>query len=112
MTRSGSNFVSAHQQGTNAQKPGAVTKQVRDRAGLVLRLAGSALHVPADERLDGGASLVVGALPRRALHQVGGGPEERAADAAVLGDLRRPDRVDDDAGRVGGVPHLELVLQV
>ena len=37
---------------------------------------------------------------------------QRAADAAVLGDLGGADRVDDDAGRVGRVPDLELVLQV
>ena len=38
--------------------------------------------------------------------------EDRAADAAVLGDLRGADRVDDDAGGVRRVPDLELVLQV
>jgi len=55
---------------------------------------------------------VVGQLLRRALHQVRRRRDHRAADAAVLGDLRRTHRVDDDPRRVRRVPHLELVLQV
>ena len=73
---------------------------------------GSALDLAADEGLDRGATLVVGALHRRGLHQVRRRREDRATDAAVLGDLRGADRVDDDAGGVGGVPDLELVLEV
>src|ERR1019366_4055084 len=36
----------------------------------------------------------------------------RATDATVLGDLCCTDAVDDDASRVGGVPDLELLLEV
>ena len=40
------------------------------------------------------------------------GPEQRAADAAVEGDLGAAHRVDDHAGRVRRVPDLELELDV
>src|SRR6266568_7659068 len=63
-----------------------------------------------DERLDGVAGLVVAVLDGGRLHEVRGGGQHRAADPTVLGDLRRPDRVDDDPGRVRRVPDLELVL--
>src|SRR5690606_27661296 len=66
--------------------------------------SGSALDLSADEGLDRGATLVVGTLHRRGLHEVRRRRQDRATDAAVLGDLGRPDGVDDDAGRVGGVP--------
>src|SRR5262245_38902431 len=66
----------------------------------------------ADGGPQAGAALLVGELHRRGLHEVRRRRDERATDAAVLGDLRRTDRVDDDAGGVGGVPDLELVLQV
>src|SRR5689334_23923223 len=46
------------------------------------------------------------------LHEVGGGGQDGAADAAVEGDLGGADGVDDDAGGVGGVPDLELVFDV
>src|SRR5690606_38108775 len=72
----------------------------------------AASSLAADERLELGATLLVGDLHRRRLHQVSRGRDDRAADAAVLGALGRTDGVDDDAGRVGGVPDLELVLQV
>src|SRR3954453_6919962 len=72
----------------------------------------SALDVAADEGLDEVAGLAVAVLHRRAFHEVGRRGQDRAADAAVLGDLGRGDGVDDDPGRVRGVPDLELVLQV
>src|SRR6185312_8604163 len=72
----------------------------------------SALDFTLDELLDGVARLVVEVLHRRGLHEVGRGRQDRAADAAVQGDLRAAHRVDDDAGGVRGVPDLELVLQV
>src|SRR3954454_22332557 len=65
-----------------------------------------------DESLDPAAALVVGQLHRRALHQVRRRGDDRATEAAVFGDLRRTQGVDDDAGGVRGVPDLELVLQV
>src|SRR5215207_2310421 len=74
--------------------------------------ARSALLLAPDEGLELRATEVVGALLRRGLHQVGGRREQGSADATVLGDLRRADGVDDDAGRVRAVPDLELVLQV
>ena len=76
------------------------------------RRAGSAVDVAADEGLDLGAAEVVGHLHGWGLHQVGGGGQDGAADAAVEGDLGGADGVDDDAGAVGGVPDLELVLEV
>src|SRR5690606_26328414 len=76
------------------------------------RRGASALHLTRDERLDGRACGLVVALLRRGLHEVGGGGQQGAADAAVQGDPRRADRVNDDARRVRRVPHLELVLQV
>ena len=58
------------------------------------------------------AALGVLGLHGRGLHEVRRRRQDRAADAAVLGDLRGADGVDDDAGRVGRVPDLELVLEV
>src|SRR5690606_40567926 len=76
------------------------------------RRSRSALDLTGDEGLELRAALRVLHLDRRGLHEVRRGREDRAADAAVLRDLRGTDGVDDDAGGVGGVPHLELVLQV
>ena len=56
--------------------------------------------------------LVVVVLHRRRLHEVRRRAEQRAADAAVEGDLGAAHGVDDHAGRVGRVPHLELELDV
>src|SRR5699024_2740807 len=73
---------------------------------------GSALGVAGDELLHprpGGAVVV---LLRRGLHEVARGGQHRSAQAAVLGDLRRAQGIDDDPGGVRRVPHLELVLQV
>src|SRR5450631_4723429 len=72
----------------------------------------SALFVTGDVGLEHGATQVIGALHRRGLHQVGRGGQQCATDATVLGDLGCTDAVDDDASRVGGVPDLELVLEV
>src|SRR5215207_6248891 len=58
------------------------------------------------------ARFLVAVLNGRALHEVRGRAEQRTADAPVLGDLAAAERVDDHAGRVGGVPHLELELDV
>src|SRR6185503_7527023 len=69
------------------------------------------LLLAADEGLHAGAALLVGELHGRGLQEVRRRRDDRAADAAVLGDLGGADRVDDDAGRVGGVPDLELVLE-
>ena len=49
---------------------------------------------------------------RRRLHEVRRRAEQRATDAAVERELRAAHRVDDDAGRVGRVPDLELELDV
>src|ERR1700722_12206396 len=56
------------------------------------------LQLAADELGDRVAGLVVAVLDRRRLHEVRGRGQDRAPDAAVLGDLRSADRVDDDAG--------------
>src|SRR5689334_8303267 len=71
-----------------------------------------ALDLSLDEHLDVLAGLVVEVLDRRGLHEVRGRGQDRAADAAVLGDLGSAQGVDDDTRRVRGVPDLELVLQV
>src|SRR5262245_25027557 len=64
------------------------------------------------ELLDHLASLFVGELHRRALHQVRARSDDRAADATVHRQLGAPQGVDDHAGRVRRVPHLELHLDV
>src|SRR3954453_6242218 len=65
-----------------------------------------------DEVLHRLARLVIAVLHRRALHEVRARAEQRATDLAIQGDLRAAACVDDDAGRVRGVPPLELVLEV
>src|SRR5438477_528029 len=65
-----------------------------------------------DEALDGVVGLVVRDLLRRRLHQVGARPLECARDPVVQRELREPDGVDDDPGRVRRVPDLELELHV
>src|SRR5690606_15796877 len=72
----------------------------------------SSLDLAADERLEALTTGGVLHLDRRRLHEVRRRGEDRAADAAVLGDLRGTQGVDDDARRVRRVPHLELVLEV
>src|SRR5436309_12161500 len=64
------------------------------------------------ERFDQLARLLIGVLHGRRLHEIGGGPLEGAADAAVERDLCAAHRVDDDAGRVRRVPDLQLELEV
>ena len=56
--------------------------------------------------------VVVRDLHRRRLHQVRARAFERAGDAVVQRQLREPNGVDHDAGRVRRVPHLELQLDV
>src|SRR6185437_702326 len=70
------------------------------------------LDLALDELLHQVAAGAVVELLRRGLHEVGAGRGDRAADAAVLGDLAGAQRVDDHAGRVRRVPDLELVFQV
>src|ERR1700733_11173918 len=77
--------------------------------GLLTRTL--ALDLARDELLHEVAADVIAELLGRGLHEVGAGRDDRAADAAVLGDLGRAEGVDDDAGRVRRVPDLELVLQ-
>src|SRR5665647_3981870 len=76
------------------------------------RPATSAIHLAADEGLEPGAAGGVLHLLGRGLHEVRRRGQDRATDATVLGDLHRAERVDADAGRVRGVPDLELVLHV
>src|SRR5699024_12844264 len=70
----------------------------------------SRVDLTADEGFDRGVRGVVVLLVRRRLHEVRGRADECSPDAAVQTDLRGADRVDDDAGAVGRVPDLELVL--
>src|SRR5665647_3551773 len=94
-------------------EPGPLScRRILPRGALVIPCGRSALFRASDERLELLAAEVVRALHWRGLHQVRRSGDQGAADATVLGDLRRTDAVDDDAGRVGGVPDLELVLQV
>src|SRR5262249_47376343 len=76
----------------------------------ILILYDSAVDVAGDEVLDRPVRVVVVVLLRRRLHEVRRGRHDRAGQAAVEADLRGPDRVDDDAGRVWRVPDLELEL--
>src|SRR5690606_15691619 len=73
--------------------------------------ARSALDLSSDELFHLRPAHIVGVLLGRRLHAVRRRRHDRAADATVLGDLRRPDGVDDDSRGVRGVPDLELVLQ-
>ena len=67
------------------------------RAGSSRSLA---VDLALDELLHQVAAHVVAELLGRRLHEVGTGRDDRAADAAVLGDLAGAQGVDDDAGRV------------
>src|SRR5262249_22139282 len=89
-------------------RPGAAPRPGRDR-GIRGCLP---CEFAADELLDGLACVFVAVLLGRRLHEVRRSRDNRAADAAVLGDLRGANRIDDHAGRVRRVPDLELVLQV
>src|SRR6478609_7242572 len=93
-----------YEEGPRAVSPGTLDS-AHEKCALALDLA-------LDELLDVGEGLVVEVLDRRGLHEVARRGEDRAADTAVLGDLRGAQGVDDDTGRVRGVPDLELVLQV
>src|SRR5690606_8456943 len=98
-------------------RAGPLSPSAGERPGPAVRLrpraaSDSALALAGDELLELLTTQRVLDLDGRGLHEVGRRGVDRAADAAVLGDLRRADRVDDDAGRVGRVPHLELVLEV
>src|SRR5256885_10759638 len=67
---------------------------------------------PRGELLGELASLAVGILPRRRLHQVGRWPLQRPSDPAVEGQLGVADRVDHHPGAVLAVPDLHLYLDV
>src|SRR4051812_31382310 len=72
--------------------------------------AGAGVH--ADELLDLLARVLVRVLYRRRLHEVRGRELERAREPVVERQLREAHGVDDDAGRVEGVPDLELELDI
>src|SRR6267378_8680655 len=76
------------------------------------RRRGDLAAVALDELLDELCGVVVLDLPRRRLHQVGARALERPGNAVVQCELREPDGVDHDAGRVRRVPDLELELDV
>src|SRR5579875_867302 len=93
------------------RKPRPEHADMRSRAGRTVRPATAcsrrlAFDLAADELLHQVPADVVAELLGRGLHEVGACRDDRAADAAVPGDLRRADRVDDDARRVRRVPHL------
>src|SRR5712691_13389648 len=81
-------------------------------AGVLLDMPPYFLFVAADEPLEAMPGVVVGPLFRRRLHQVRRGREERSLEPPVERDLAATDGVDDHAGRVRRVPHLELQLDV
>src|SRR4051812_43269152 len=72
----------------------------RRRRLLRCRLIGRLPLVALDELLGELVRLVVLDLLRRRLHEVRARRDERAGDAVVQRELREPDGVDDDAGRV------------
>src|SRR4051794_2472826 len=79
------------------------------RCGLLDR---SLALVPLDELLGQLVRLVILDLLRGRLHEVRARRDERTGDAVVERELREADGVDDDAGRVRRVPHLELQLDI
>src|SRR3990170_1416591 len=89
-----------------------VVPGMRDRGRGGGASSGPGLLVAGDELLEARPGLLVRPLLGRGLHEVRGGGQEGALEAAVHGDLAAADRVDDDAGRVRRVPDLELELDV
>src|ERR1700682_5455278 len=69
-------------------------------------------HRVGDELLCQAVGDVVVVLLRWRLHQPRAGPNQGAADLVVQRQLAEAHRVDDDAGTVGAVVHLELELKV
>src|SRR3546814_3877475 len=57
-------------------------------------------------------SFVVGELLRRRLHEIARRTVQGAADATIQRELGATHGIDDDAGRIGGVPDLQLELAV
>ena len=55
---------------------------------------------------------VVVVLDRRRLHEIGRRAEQGPPYSPIEGQLGATDGVDDDPGRVGGVPHFEFELEV
>jgi hypothetical protein len=68
--------------------------------------------VAPDELLRGLSRLVVRALRVGRLHEIGARAVQLAGDAGVERELAAAHGVRDDAGRVRGVPHLELELRL
>src|SRR5450755_5124649 len=69
------------------------------------------LDLTPDELVDQVTGGIVAVLLGRRLHEVRRCRQDRAADAAVAGNLGGPDGIDDHAGRVRRVPDLQLVLK-
>src|SRR5215211_1731251 len=84
----------------------------RSRSSTTSPRCATATQLHLGELVDQLARFLVAVLDGRALHEVRGWAEQRAADAAVVGDFAAAEGVDDHAGRVGGVPYLELELDV
>src|SRR5262249_31153094 len=81
------------------------------RAGRV----GLPLYAPLivrDELFSQPAGVVVRVLLRWRLHEVGARPLERAREAMLQRQLAAANGIYHDAGRVGGVVHLQLQLDV
>src|SRR5215203_2578736 len=106
-----------------AREPGAVSRRRGGRRSKLTAMSpqlgqvgpkGGAhpLSRSPGELLDQLTRFLVAVLNGRALHEVRGRAEQRTTDAAVLGDFAAAEGVDDHAGRVGGIPHLELELDV
>src|SRR4051812_9951435 len=103
------------ERGVNTKRPAIAGRFDSVRMRLVgddgLGLNGIAT-VDGDELVNFVARFVVGVLLRWALHEVGGRSVKRAANAVIECNFAAAKRVDDHAGRVRGVPNLELQLHV
>src|SRR5579883_528821 len=77
---------------------------------MVFTIARSSLIV--DEGAGPASCFIIGELLRRRFHEVAGWSGQRAGNAAIHRELGAANRVDDDAGGIGRVPHLELQLGI
>src|SRR5581483_10711159 len=77
---------------------------------MVFTIARSSLVL--DEGAGPAPCFVIGELLGRRFHEVAGWSGQRAGNAAIHRKLGAANRVDDDAGGVGRVPHLELQLGI
>jgi tRNA nucleotidyltransferase/poly(A) polymerase len=73
-------------------------RRISPRIAVVNNVAVCATQLHHGELVDQLARFLVAVLDGRALHEVRGWAEQRAADAAVLGDLAATEGVDDHAG--------------